>query len=216
MIFWGLVSMAMMFIHSTTSFYAMRFLLGAAEAGFFPGVILYLTYWFPSRERGRTIAFFILGGVVAGFLGSPISGAILDTHGAVGLAGWQLLFLLEAIPAILMGFVVLMLLPDRPRAARWLSAPEKTWLETRLANEAASKSAQQCHSLAEIFALRRVWLLCAVYFLDERRHVRLRNVDAVEHHQILLRHRRPRRWLHQCRACISPPASRWCSPGGHS
>src|SRR3954447_9701118 len=113
MITWGIISAAMAFIGPMANavgisvesmFYVMRFLLGAAEAGFFPGIILYFTYWYPSRERGRTIAFFILGGVVAGFIGSPISGAILTTDGAAGLAGWQWLFLLEAIPAILMGF----------------------------------------------------------------------------------------------------------------
>ena len=103
MILWGFVSMAMMFIQSTTMFYVMRFLLGAAEAGFFPGVMLYLTYWYPHRERARTIALFALGGVLAGVVGSPISGAILGMDGIGGLAGWQWLFLLEAIPAVLMG-----------------------------------------------------------------------------------------------------------------
>jgi ACS family tartrate transporter-like MFS transporter len=165
MIFWGLVSMGMMFIHSTTSFYAMRFLLGAAEAGFFPGVILYFTYWYPARERGRTIALFTLGGVIAGVIGSPISGAILGLHGLGGLAGWQWLFILEAVPSILMGIVVLVLLPDRPRHARWLSAPEKTWIETRLTDEAAQMHAQQCHGLGEVFTSGRVWFLCLLYLL---------------------------------------------------
>jgi ACS family tartrate transporter-like MFS transporter len=165
MIFWGLVSMAMMFIHSTASFYAMRFLLGAAEAGFFPGVILYLTYWYPARERGRTIAFFTLGGVLAGVIGSPISGAILGLDGAAGLAGWQWLFVLEAIPAVLMGLVVVLILPNRPRDARWLSAPEKTWIEARLADEAARMHSQQCHRLSEVFTSGRVWLLCFMYLL---------------------------------------------------
>jgi ACS family tartrate transporter-like MFS transporter len=155
----------MMFIHSTTSFYAMRFLLGAAEAGFFPGVILYLTYWYPARERGRTIALFTLGGVLAGVIGSPLSGAILGLQGAGGLAGWQWLFVLEAIPAVLMGMVVLALLPNRPRDARWLSALEKSWIEARLADEEARLHSQQCHRLSEVFTSGRVWLLCLVYFL---------------------------------------------------
>ena len=92
MVVWGLVSMAMMFIKTVPMFYAMRFLLGAAEAGFFPGVILYLTYWYPAKERARTIALFATGGVVAGIVGSPISGAILGLDGKAGLAGWQWLF----------------------------------------------------------------------------------------------------------------------------
>ncbi len=165
MIVWGLVSMAMMFIHSTASFYAMRFLLGAAEAGFFPGVILYLTYWYPGRERARTIALFTLGGVLAGVIGSPVSGAILGLHGAGGLAGWQWLFLLEAIPAVLMGLVVLVLLPNGPRDARWLSDPEKRWLQARLDVEAAEMQSQQCHRLSDAFTSGRVWLFCLLYFL---------------------------------------------------
>jgi ACS family tartrate transporter-like MFS transporter len=129
MIVWGLVSMSMMLITGVTSFYVMRFLLGAAEAGFFPGVIFYLTSWFPAAIRARTIAMFATGGVVAGVVGSPLSGAILGLDGVAGLAGWQWLFLLEAIPALLMGIVVLLVLPDRPRQARWLSDAEKGWME---------------------------------------------------------------------------------------
>ena len=165
MIVWGFVSMAMMFIHSAMTFYVMRFVLGAAEAGFFPGVILYLTYWYPSRERARTIALFTLGGVLAGVIGSPISGAILGLHGVGGLAGWQWLFILEAIPAILMGLVVLVLLPNRPRDARWLTEPEKTWLQARLDDEAALMHRHQQHRLADVFTSGRVWLLCLLYFL---------------------------------------------------
>lgn len=112
MIVWGLVSMAFMFMKGVTMFYVMRFLLGAAEAGFFPGVILYLTYWYPAKERARTIALFIVGGVAAGVVGSPISGLILGMNGVAGLAGWQWLFFLEALPAVLMGLVVLILLPN--------------------------------------------------------------------------------------------------------
>ncbi len=125
MIVWGVVSMGFMFIHSTTMFYTMRFLLGAAEAGFFPGVVLYLTYWYPHRERASTIALFALGGVFAGVVGSPISGAILGMNGIGGLAGWQWLFLIEAIPAVLMGFVVWVILPNRPSDAAWLSDLKK-------------------------------------------------------------------------------------------
>jgi MFS family permease len=165
MIVWGVVSMAMMFINSTMTFYVMRFILGAAEAGFFPGVILYLTYWYPSRERARTIALFTLGGVLAGVIGSPISGAILGLHGIGGLEGWQWLFILEAIPAVIFGFVVLIFLPNRPRDALWLSAPEKAWLQGRLDDEAAHMHLHQQHRLSEVFTSGRVWLLCLVYFL---------------------------------------------------
>ena len=165
MIVWGIVSMGMMFIKGVTMFYVMRFLLGAAEAGFFPGVLLYLTYWFPAKERARTIALFATGGVMAGVVGSPISGAILGMHGVGGLAGWQWLFFLEAIPAVVMGLVVLFVLPNRPQQARWLSAPEKLWIQARLDNEAAQPGMQQRHRLAEVFTSGRVWLLCLLYFL---------------------------------------------------
>jgi len=166
MIVWGIVSACFMFLNGTTMFYTMRFLLGAAEAGFFPGVILYLTYWFPTKERARTIAMFATGGVLAGVIGSPISGALLDLDGMGGLAGWQWLFLIEAIPAVLMGLVVLFVLPNRPQEARWLSPAQKQWVHNRLAEDAASAPpATQGHSLAAIFSSRRVWLLCLLYFL---------------------------------------------------
>ena len=121
MIVWGLVSMSFMFMKGVTMFYVMRFLLGAAEAGFFPGIILYLTFWYPAKERARTVALFALGGVSAGVIGSPISGAILGLNAVGGLAGWQWLFFLEALPALLIGLVVLFILPNGPQQARWLS-----------------------------------------------------------------------------------------------
>ena len=166
MILWGVVSMAMMFMKSVAVFYMMRFLLGAAEAGFFPGVILYLTYWYPAKERARTVAWFALGGVAAGVVGSPISGAILHHFENVGrLAAWQWLFLLEALPAVLMGFVVLFVLPNRPREVRWLSDSEKAWLQRRLDDEASASASHQSHKLSEVFTSGRVWLLCLLYFL---------------------------------------------------
>jgi D-galactonate transporter len=165
MILWGVVSAAMMFITSPVTFYVMRFLLGAAEAGFFPGVILYLTYWYPARERARAAALFAAGGVIAGIVGSPISGAVLGLSGVGGLAGWQWLFLLEGIPAVLMGFVVLVLLPDRPRQARWLSDAEKAWIQARVDEEAARPEVRNRHRLVQAFTSGRVWLLCLLYFL---------------------------------------------------
>ena len=165
MIVWGIVSAGFMFLQGTTMFYTMRFLLGAAEAGFFPGVILYLTYWFPMKERARTVAMFATGGVLAGVIGSPISGALLELHGTGGLAGWQWLFLLEALPAVVLGFVVLIVLPNRPQEARWLTAAQKDWIQSRLAEEAIATPPGQGHGLAQIFRSGRVWLLCLLYFL---------------------------------------------------
>ncbi len=188
MIVWGIVSMAFMFLNSMPGFvmrgfdsviaatgstqtpgamlfYVMRFLLGAAEAGFFPGVILYLTYWYPARERARTIAMFATGGVLAGVIGSPISGALLGLDGKGGLAGWQWLFLIEAIPAVLMGFVVLLLLPNRPQQARWLTGDEKAWIQSRLDAEAALAGQQKHLSVKAVFSNGRVWLLCLLYLL---------------------------------------------------
>jgi ACS family tartrate transporter-like MFS transporter len=165
MIMWGIVAMAFMFLKGITMFYVMRFLLGAAEAGFFPGVILYLTYWFPAKERARTIALFATGGVMAGIVGSPISGAILGLNGLGGLAGWQWLFFLEALPAVLMGLVVLVVLPNRPQQASWLLASEKAWIQARLDEEAAHTNAQHRHRIKDVFTSGRVWLLCLLYFL---------------------------------------------------
>ena len=165
MVVWGLVSMSFMFLNGVTMFYLMRFLLGAAEAGFFPGVILYLTYWYPAKERARTIALFTLGGVAAGVIGSPISGAILGMNGIGGLAGWQWLFLIEAIPAVVMGIVVLWILPNGPRQARWLSDREKAWMQQRMAEDLAATGSSRRHGLRDVFTSRYVWLLCVLYFL---------------------------------------------------
>jgi len=165
MVFWGIVSACMMFTNSVPMFYTMRFLLGAAEAGFFPGVILYLTFWFTSKERAKAIAMFATGGVVAGAVGSPISGAILKMDGIGDLAGWQWLFLIEAIPAVLLGLVVLMYLPNSPRQTTWLTDAEKACIDARLQADAASSESHREHRLSAIFTNGRVWLLCAVYFL---------------------------------------------------
>ena len=165
MVVWGLVSMAMMFIKTVPMFYAMRFLLGAAEAGFFPGVILYLTYWYPAKERARTIALFATGGVVAGIVGSPISGAILGLDGKAGLAGWQWLFVLEALPAVIMGLALLFILPNGPQHVGWLSVPQKAWLRARLAEEAVGSRPAHEHRFMDVVTSGRVWLLCLLYFL---------------------------------------------------
>ncbi len=165
MIVWGIVSMGMMFIHSITTFYIARFLLGVAEAGFYPGVILYLTYWFPDKERAHTVALFATGTVIAGIVGSPVSGAILELHNKGGLAGWQWLFLLEGIPAVLLGVVVIFILPNRPENASWLSSSEKKWIQSRL-DEEASQSMGKAHlRLSDAFTSKRIWMLCFIYFL---------------------------------------------------
>ena len=165
MIVWGVVSMGFMFLKGVTMFYVMRFLLGAAEAGFFPGVILYLTYWYPAQDRARTVALFTLGGVAAGVVGSPISGAILGMSGVAGLAGWQWLFFLEAVPALALGVVVLVLLPNGPLDAHWLSAREKAWVQARLTEDHHPSESPRPHRLRELFTSGRVWLLCLIYFL---------------------------------------------------
>jgi len=171
MIVWGLVSMCFMFIEGKASFYLLRFLLGAAEAGFFPGVILYLTYWFPAKERARTIAYFALGGVAAGLVGSPISGALLKMDSLRDIPGWEWLmpgwkwlFLIEAIPAVVMGLVVLFILPNRPVDAKWLSPRQKAWLTAKIEAEAKPTGARPMR-LREVFTSPFVWVLCLLYFM---------------------------------------------------
>jgi MFS transporter, ACS family, tartrate transporter len=165
MVVWGLVSTAMMFMKSLPMFYALRFLLGAAEAGFFPGVILYLTYWFPAEERARTVALFAAGGVIAGIIGSPTSGLVLSLDGAGGLAGWQWLFMLEGVPAVALGLVVLAWLPNSPKQASWMTKAEKHWLQRRLEEDRTQMDAATRLRLKDAFTSKIVWLLCFLYFL---------------------------------------------------
>src|SRR5580704_17791545 len=130
MITWGIISTTMIFVNSPWAFYGLRLLLGFAEAGFFPGVILYLTYWFPSRRRGEMIALFMMAIALTGVVGAPLSGWILhEFNGAAGLKGWQMLFLVEGIPSIVLGIFVPFLLPNGVRSAGWLSEEEKQFLE---------------------------------------------------------------------------------------
>src|SRR5215475_8150416 len=136
MITWGLISALTAFATGPTSFLVFRFLLGAAEAGFFPGMILYFTYWYPSVYRGRVISTLFIAQPIANALAAIISGAILDNvHGFLGLKGWQWVFILEALPAILLAFVVLKMMTDRPAVATWLAEDERNWLEGRLNEE---------------------------------------------------------------------------------
>jgi ACS family tartrate transporter-like MFS transporter len=135
MITWGVISGCMAFVAGPTSFLALRFLLGAAEAGFFPGVILYLTYWFPAEYRARIVAVFMIAIPASSFLGSPISASLLEMEGIVGLHGWQWMFILEALPAVILGLITLVVLHDRPAAAGWLAPAQRAWLLERLERE---------------------------------------------------------------------------------
>src|ERR1700710_949373 len=135
MLTWGLVSAAFALIGGPISFLILRFLLGAAEAGFFPGVILYLTYWYPAEYRAKIVGIFMVAIPVAGLIGSPISGAILGMDGILGLGGWQWIFLLEAVPAILLGIYAFVGLTDRPKDASWLPKDQQSWLIATLETE---------------------------------------------------------------------------------
>jgi ACS family tartrate transporter-like MFS transporter len=164
MITWGVISSAMMFVKGPTSFYVLRFLLGVAEAGFFPGMILYLTYWFPNEARGRAVGRFMTATAIAGAIGSPISGLLLQLNGVGGLGGWQWLFLIEGIPSILLAFVTLAYLPDGPAKASWLNPDEKKWIAGRLEQERAHGSSQQHDSTRAAMSSRRVWTFAGIYF----------------------------------------------------
>jgi ACS family tartrate transporter-like MFS transporter len=164
MITWGLISGAMAFVQGSTSFYALRFLLGAAEAGFFPGIILYLSYWFPARQRAAVTAIFMAAAPLSTVLGSPVSGALLEMHGVLGLSGWQWMFIAEAVPAVILGIVVLFYMTDRPEKAKWLSEDERHWLVTTMNAEAAKRAGTSSHSVWRGLADLRVIALSLVYF----------------------------------------------------
>jgi ACS family tartrate transporter-like MFS transporter len=163
MISWGLVSACMALVKGPHSFYALRFLLGVAEAGFFPGILLYLTYWVPRERRGRILGTFMLALPVSSAVGAPVSAALLGMD-HLGLKGWQWMFLLEGIPAVLLGIAVLRLLPDRPREARWLAADERDWLERELAAERREIAANSHSDFRAALTDGRVWALSATYF----------------------------------------------------
>jgi ACS family tartrate transporter-like MFS transporter len=164
MITWGLITCAMMLVRGPLGLYVLRILLGFAEAGFFPGIILYLTYWFPARERGRIVALFMAGSPVTGIVGNPLSGAIMDAlDGVGGLRGWQWVFLLEGLPAVILGIVVFYYLTDRPEQADWLTPEEISWLTAQLAREEKHRREFHGLSLTQALADGRVWLLILLY-----------------------------------------------------
>ena len=166
MITWGLIGCAMALVAGPLSFYTLRFLLGVAEAGLFPGVILYLTYWLPRRLRARYLGLFALGIPLSSVIGSPISGLIMaSTHGLLGLKSWQWLYVLEAIPAVLMGLWVLAALADRPAKARWLTDAERAWLRAEFEREGSSTPAEPHRFTWKLLGDSRVLTLAAVFFL---------------------------------------------------
>lgn len=162
-ILWGLNCIAMAYVRSETWFYILRFTLGMFEAGFFPGVVLYLTYWFPAARRARINGLFMTSFAIAGIIGGPIAGLIMSTMGGVGgYANWQWVFILEGIPSVLAGFAVIFLLPDRPKEATWLSNDEAAAIENELAAERRSATCETRFSAA--LADWRVWLCALIYF----------------------------------------------------
>jgi MFS family permease len=164
LITWGIVSALTAFVWNDWSFYANRVLLGLAEAGFYPGVVLYMTWWFPSHYRTRMMAMFQSASVISLFIGPPVGGLLLHLDGWVGLRGWQWLFIFEALPPVIMCFVTWQLLTDRPHNAKWLRGDQKAWLTQRLAAEQAQREAVRTFSLFETFYNPKVWLLTLAYF----------------------------------------------------
>ena len=163
MITWGIISGAMAFVHSAWAFYTLRFLLGVAEAGFIPGILLYLTYWYPAQRRGRITAIFLTAIPMASIFGGPLSGWILNAvSGAQGLSGWQWLFVLETIPSMILGIVTLFYLDDRVASVKWLDADEKRIIAENIAREDQEK--EDLSHLSAAFKTGRVWLLGLIYF----------------------------------------------------
>jgi ACS family tartrate transporter-like MFS transporter len=163
MVTWGLVASAMAFVNSAGMFYALRFVLGAAEAGFFPGIIFYLTRWFPARERGRTISLFMTATAMAGVIGAPLSSALLRLEGVWGLHGWQWLFIIEGLPAVLLAPIVLRYLTERPEDAEWLSPDQRSWLAREMAHEHAQTAGAHV-KFGDAVRSVRLWALALVYF----------------------------------------------------
>jgi MFS transporter, ACS family, tartrate transporter len=162
MITWGVISCLMIFVRGPISFYSLRILLGAAEAGFFPGMVLYMKRWFPARARARAVAWFMMANPVAGIIGSPLSGALLGLSGK-GLSGWQWMFLMEGLPAILLGVTVFWTLSDRPDDAAWLKGEERSWLLGKLAAEQKAESIVK-GNFWQVLIAPRIWGLSLVYF----------------------------------------------------
>jgi ACS family tartrate transporter-like MFS transporter len=166
MVSWGIIASTMALVKTPTHFHILRFLLGAAEAGFFPGVIFYLSRWFPASARARAIASFMIGIPLSGIIGGPLSGFLLDLKGNLGLAGWQWLFLIEGVPPIVLGFVVLWYLTDEPRQARWLSPIERESLDSELAHESRGVDQPTAAGIWRTLVHPRAWAMGAALFLS--------------------------------------------------
>jgi MFS family permease len=164
MVTWGMVSAAMMFAHTPATLYVLRFLLGVCEAGFYPGVLLYLTYWFPARQRARATGLFYLGVPLSLVLGSPLSGWLLTVHGVFGLTNWQLMFVAEGLAATLAGVIAFFYLDSRPADATWLDAQEKQALSAVLDAEEKNRQHTVRHSALGVLRDRKVLLFIGVYF----------------------------------------------------
>jgi D-galactonate transporter len=162
MVTWGIISAGTLLVKTPLQFYAVRLLLGIAEAGFAPGVLLYLTYWYPAKRRGRAVAIFLTGLPMSGAIGGPLSGWLMKSlAGTAGLAGWQWLFLAEALPSVILGLVVFVFLGDGIRPAKWLTDAEKELLENNIRADAKGK---EDHSLGKVLADHKVWLMSLIYF----------------------------------------------------
>lgn len=164
MLSWGIISGAMALVSGETSFLVVRFLLGAAEAGFFPGIIFFLTLWFPSAYRGRIAGYFMAAIPLSSVLGAPLSGLLLGMDGVMGLKGWQWMFIIEAVPAVLLSVAVLSYLTDRPADAAWLPADERAWLARRLDLEERQRTDAKHFSVMQALLNPKVLLLSLVYF----------------------------------------------------
>ncbi|MSR14327.1 MAG: MFS transporter [Gammaproteobacteria bacterium] len=164
MITWGLISAGMMFVQGETSFYVMRFLLGVAEAGFLPGIIYYLSQWFPAAERARAVSWFMMAIPLSIVVGGPLSGLLLEMNGILALKGWQWMYLIEGLPAVVLGFVVLGYLTDSPAQAHWLADDERAWLSTYMHDEHAKAEAKHRVNLRQAMLHPTVWKLALIMF----------------------------------------------------
>jgi MFS transporter, ACS family, tartrate transporter len=165
MISWGIITVLVGFVHTSSQFYTIRFLLGAAEAGFFPGVIVYLTHWFSRRDLAKAVASFMAAQPLANLVGSPIAGRILRIHW-YGLEGWRWLFILEGLPAIVLGIITIFYLTDWPTQAKWLPSEERDWITAELNREKKAKFAVRSYTVAQAMRQREVILLTLIYFLS--------------------------------------------------
>ena len=164
MVTWGIVAMLFTWVSSATGLYWLRFLLGVAEAGFFPGAILYLSTWVPSRHRAKILSLFYLAQPLTTVIGAPLASMLIEAHGAFGLSGWRIMFFGVSVPAIIVGLITWFYLPDRPKDASWLTPDEKDWLEDELAREDAAKTQVHGHLNMKVLTDGRVWLLAIIYF----------------------------------------------------